>query len=234
MKICGFQKLTLLDYPGHVAATVFTGGCNYRCPFCHNSELISLDKIKTENMFSEEEILKVLKKRAGVLEGVCITGGEPTLQPDLGDFIKKIREMGYKIKLDTNGYRPEVLKSLCHEGLIDYVAMDIKSSREHYGNVAGVPTLQISRIEESAAFLMGGSIPYEFRTTVVPELHAEEDFSSIGQWLHGNSPYYLQAYRDSEQVLERRFSQPTAELMNQIREILLPYLPNTQLRGIDQ
>lgn len=233
MKICGFQKLTLLDYPEHVAATIFTGGCNYRCPFCHNSELISLDAIKPEEMFAEEEILKVLKKRAGVLEGVCITGGEPTLQPDLTDFIKKIREMGYKIKLDTNGYRPEILKSLCREGLIDHVAMDIKSSREHYGDLAGISSLQIGRIEESVAFLKSGTVPYEFRTTVVPELHAEEDFLAIGKWLQGDSPYYLQGYRDSEQVLERRFSQPTAELMNQIRDILLPYLPNTHLRGIE-
>ena len=149
MKICGLQKTTLLDFPGHVAATIFTGGCNFRCPFCHNSDLLGND---APAAFSEDEILNFLKKRRGILEGVAITGGEPTLQPDLRDFIIKIRELGYQIKLDTNGYRPDVLKSLCQDGLIDYVAMDIKTCKERYPVVAGIPSLQMDKIEESVSF----------------------------------------------------------------------------------
>lgn len=228
MKIYGFQKLTLLDYPGHMAATIFTGGCNFRCPFCHNSDLITPgEPISEENTFS------FLRKRAGILEGICITGGEPTLQPDLDEFMRRIKNIGYKIKLDTNGYRPDVLKKLCSEGLIDYVAMDIKSSREHYGELAGISALSIELIEQSADYLKQGNIPYEFRTTIVPELHGEDDILAIGRWLEGDSPYYLQAYRDSEQVLDRRFSQPTAELMRHLRDMLLPYLPKTQIRGVE-
>lgn len=228
MKICGFQKLTLLDFPGHLAATVFTGGCNFRCPFCHNSELIW-----PEGFLEEEEIFQTLRKRAGMLEGICVTGGEPTLQKDLRDFLQKIKELGYRTKLDTNGYRPEVLRDLCQSGLVDYVAMDIKGPRHSYGTIVGLPDLDLSRIEESVRYLLTGPVPYEFRTTVVPELHREEDFEEIGRWLAGADAYFLQAYQDSEYVLDRRFTPPSPEWMDVLQKRLLPFVPHTAIRGVD-
>ena len=228
MQFAGYQKLTLLDFPGRLAATVFTGGCNFRCPFCHNSELF----VPTET-YEEEDLLNIIKKRAGVLEGVDITGGEPTLHPGLPDFLRKVRDMGLMVKLDSNGYKPDVLKSILDEGLADYVAMDIKSSPEHYGEVAGLPDIDMNKIYESVDLLMNGKTPFEFRTTVIPELHAAEDFTAIADWIAGDEPYFLQGYKDSEMVYDRRFSQPTAELMEKIRDIVLLRLPNTQIRGVE-
>lgn len=228
MQFAGYQKLTLLDFPGRLAATVFTGGCNFRCPFCHNSELF----VPTET-YEEEDLLNMIKKRAGVLEGIAITGGEPTLHPGLPDFMRKVRDMGLMVKLDSNGYRPDVLKGILDEGLADYVAMDIKSSPEHYGEVAGLPDIDMNKIYESVDLLMSGKTPFEFRTTVIPELHAAEDFEAIADWIAGDEPYFLQGYKDSEMVYDRRFSQPTAELMEKIRDIVLPRLPNTQIRGVE-
>ena len=155
MIISGLLKTTLLDYPQHVAATIFLGGCNFRCPFCHNSDLLE----GTDGLFSKEEVLTFLKKRAGILEGVCITGGEPTLHRDLEPFIREIRSLGLLVKLDTNGYRPDVLKDLCNKNLLDYVAMDIKSGRTGYAKAAGVPGLDLSHIEESVDFLMKNTVP---------------------------------------------------------------------------
>lgn len=228
MQFAGYQKLTLLDFPGRLAATVFTGGCNFRCPFCHNSELF----VPTET-YEEEDLLNMIKKRAGVLEGIAITGGEPTLHPGLPDFMRKVRDMGLQVKLDSNGYKPDVLKNILDEGLADYVAMDIKSSPEHYGEVAGLPDIDMSKIYESVDLLMNGKTPFEFRTTVIPELHAAEDFEAIADWIAGDEPYFLQGYKDSEMVYDRRFSQPTAELMEKIRDIVLPRVPNTQIRGVE-
>ena len=228
LKIAGYQKLTLLDFPGKLASTIFLPGCNFRCPFCHNSELFS----PTE-FYNENEILEMIEKRSSVIEGVAITGGEPTLSPELPDFMKKIKNMGLAVKLDTNGYNPDILKSVVEAGLVDYVAMDIKSSKEHYGEVAGLPNIDISRIEESVSFLMSGKVPFEFRTTVVPELFADEDFVEIGKWIAGDEPYFLQGYVDSEMVCERKFSQPTAQLMEHIRKLVIPYVPNTKIRGVE-
>lgn len=230
MKICGLQKTTLLDYPGHVAATLFTGGCNFRCPFCHNSELLGNDAPAS---YSENEIFDFLKHRKGMLEGVVITGGEPTLQPDLKDFIAKIRQMGYLIKLDTNGYRPDILKELCSEGFIDYVAMDIKTCRDWYPVVAGIPSLQIDRIDESIRFLKDCGIPYEFRTTVVSELHTAEDFKKIGPWIAGCPNYYLQNFTDSGNVLEDGFSACSKEQLLEFADIVRPFVGSVSLRGID-
>lgn len=230
MKICGLQKTTLLDYPGHVAATLFLEGCNFRCPFCHNKDLVncmSLDSL------AEEDILAFLKKRSTILEGVCITGGEPTLQPELKDFIISIRRLGYKVKLDTNGYRPHVLKELCGLDLIDYVAMDIKTSRERYPVVSGNPSLEIAKIDESAAFLMGGKIPYEFRTTVVKELHTLDDFEKIGRWLKGCSQYFLQNYVDSDQVLTPGFSSCSSKELLSFSGALKAYMNHVSIRGAD-
>ncbi|MDR2022271.1 MAG: anaerobic ribonucleoside-triphosphate reductase activating protein [Hungatella sp.] len=230
MKLCGLQKTTLLDFPGHVAATIFLGGCNFRCPFCHNSELIGSE---AESMFSEEEILDFLNKRKGILEGVCITGGEPTLAEDLEPFIRKIRDLGYLIKLDTNGYRPEVLKSLVLKGLLDYAAMDIKAGRENYSKAAGVKGLKIKDIKESAAFLLDGSLPFEFRTTAVKGIHSLRDFADIGKWLAGCPHYYLQNYVDSDQVLCPGYQSFSKEELDKFLNILKPLIPNAMLRGVE-
>lgn len=230
MKIHGFNKTTLLDYPGHVAATVFTGGCNFRCPFCHNGELVL--KPETQPLIPEEEVLAHLKKRQGILEGVCITGGEPTLQPDLADFMKKLKALGYLVKLDTNGYHPEVLRQLLAEGLPDYVAMDIKASPENYGAAAGCPGLDISRIEESIDLIKNCGILYEFRTTVVQGLHTVSEFADIGRLLEGSRAYYLQAFRENENVIQAGFSAFPQETMIKIREIMEKYINEVQLRGV--
>ncbi len=230
MKICGLQKTTLLDFPGHVAATIFTGGCNFRCPFCHNSDLLEHD---IEAAFTDEEVLRFLAKRRGILEGIAITGGEPTLQPDLEDFILRVRELGYKIKLDTNGSRPDVLRTLCEKGLIDYVAMDIKTCKERYPDVAGIPSLKLDAIQESVEFLKQGTIPYEFRTTVVKELHSAEDFSRIGEWISGASNYFLQNYVDSDQVLVDGFSSCSKDELLSFMSIVKPHIQHVELRGVD-
>jgi len=230
MKICGLQKTTLLDFPGHVAATIFTGGCNFRCPFCHNSDLLGND---APPAFTEEEILSFLARRKHVLDGVAITGGEPTLQPDLRDFIEKVRALGLLIKLDTNGYRPDVLKALVRDGLIDYAAMDIKTCRERYAAAAGAPSIHMERIEESVEFLKSGAVPYEFRTTVVKELHTAADFEKIGPWIAGAGQYFLQNFTDSGNVLEEGYSGCTKAELLEFAEIVKPYVGEVRLRGID-
>lgn len=231
MKICGLQKTTLLDFPGHVACTIFTGGCNFRCPFCHNSDLLDNG---LEEDYTEEEIFTFLHKRRGILEGVCITGGEPTLQPDLEDFIRQIRTMGLAVKLDTNGYKPGVLKALCQKGLLDFVAMDIKTARDHYSEVAGAPGLMMEYVDESIGFLLSGSVPYEFRTTVVRGLHTEDDFRKIGPWIKGCPEYYLQSFTESGQVLiPGVYSDFTKDEMMVFADLVRPYVGQVHLRGID-
>lgn len=230
MKLCGFQKTTLLDYPGHLASVIFTGGCNFRCPFCHNRELLAMD---VKAAFTPEEILGVLKKRAGVLEGVCITGGEPLLQEDLEDFIRDIRKLGLEIKLDTNGTLPKKLMKLGEEGLLDYVAMDIKNAPEKYGITAGCPGMDLEKVRESVAWLKQWGKDYEFRTTVVKELHEEKDFREIGQWINGAPKYFLQNYVDSDNVLKPGFSSYSKEELTRFSEIVMPYVGAVGIRGID-
>lgn len=230
MKIRGFNKTTLLDYPGHVAATVFTGGCNFRCPFCHNADLVL--NPESQPLVPEEEVLSHLKKRRGILEGVCITGGEPTLQPDLPDFIRKIRELGYLVKLDTNGYRPEVLMSLLTEDMLDYVAMDVKASPDNYQKASSCPGLDFSRIEESIALLKECKIPYEFRTTVVQGIHTVQEFDAIGRLLEGSRAYYLQAFRENENVIQEGFRAFPEEIMEEITEKAGKYIDKVELRGV--
>ena len=231
MQIFGFNKTTLLDFPEHVACTVFTGGCNFRCPFCQNGDLVlhggSLP------VLDEEEVLRVLRKRKGILTGVCVTGGEPTLQRDLDVFLSRVKELGYLVKLDSNGYRPEVLQSLCERGLVDYFAMDIKSSPENYARTAGVKELDMGLIRESVDFIRSCGLDYEFRTTVVRELHSSGDFLSIGEWLKGCKAYFLQSYVESEGVICKEFSSYSKEELEEFVMLLKPYIDNVSLRGVD-
>jgi len=231
MHIHGLQKLTLLDYPGHTACTVFTGGCNYRCPFCHNATLVL--RPTEQPLIGPDEVLGFLKKRQGLLDGVCITGGEPTLEAGLPDFAARIKELGFAVKLDSNGSRPEALRELVEKKLVDYVAMDIKSSRENYGRLVGLPGYDTAPVAESAAYLMEGRVDFEFRTTVVRELHTAEDFERIGQWLQGGEKYFLQAFKDSGDILGGSFHAYGRAEMEAFREQLLPYIPDTFLRGVD-
>lgn len=231
MKISGFNKTTLLDYPGKVAATIFLAGCNFRCPFCHNSSLVLHPAIQPE--YSQEEILRFLTKRRGILDGVCISGGEPALAAELEDFLYKIKDIGYEIKLDTNGSRPDVIKSLVRNKLADKIAMDIKACPDNYSALTGLSQPDMEAIRESADFLLEGNVDYEFRTTVVKELHTEKDFREIGQWLKGAKAYYLQAYRDSGEVLQPGFSSYTREELDSFRTLLLETIPLVEIRGID-
>lgn len=231
MQIHGLNKTTLLDYPEHVAATIFTGGCNFCCPFCQNGDLVLCPQ--GQPAIPKQEVMAFLQKRRGILSGVCITGGEPTLQGDLQAFIREIKDMGYLVKLDTNGYRPEVLGALLGENLLDYIAMDIKSSRERYGVLAGRTDLDISRIEESIALLKGSNIGYEFRTTVVRELHSREDFVSIGRWLAGSPAYYLQAYRESDGVIQSGLTGCSRQQMEEYAGVLREFIKKVHIRGME-
>lgn len=231
MQIHGFAKTTLLDYPKHVAATIFTGSCNFRCPFCQNGDLV-LHPSEVP-LISEDEIFHTLEKRRSIIEGVCITGGEPTLQADLKEFILKIREMGFLVKLDTNGYRPEILEELLNEHLLDYVAMDIKNCPEKYALTCGVSRLDISKINRSIELLLQKTTPFEFRTTVVRQFHTKEDFEKIGEWIRGADAYYLQSYQDSDRVISPGFTPYSKEELQEIQQLLLPYVPTVELRGVD-
>lgn len=231
MQIHGFAKTTLLDYPKHVASTIFTGECNFRCPFCHNGDLVLNPSSLPE--ISESQILSFLERRKKILDGVCITGGEPTLQKDLPDFIKKIKDLGLLVKLDTNGYRPDVLEHLISENLLDYVAMDIKNSPEKYAMTCGVVNFDLNRISSSISLLINGPIPFEFRTTVANPLHDEKDFEAIGSWVKGATAYYIQSYKESEYVISKEFSPYTIDTLNHFKNILLQYVPVVELRGVD-
>jgi pyruvate formate lyase activating enzyme len=230
MKIHGLQKMTLLDYPGRVACTVFFGGCNMRCPFCHNAEL--LDGTAPAVM-EEEELLAFLRKRKGLLDGVAITGGEPLLQKDLPEFAAKIRELGYPVKLDTNGTYPDRLNRMISEGLVQYVAMDIKNSMDRYAETAGLQEMDLAPVRESVSLLMEGKAEYEFRTTAVAEFHDDRSFREIGKWIRGAKRYYLQKFTDRETVPFQGLHAPTDEQMKQWAELLRPDIPATELRGVD-
>lgn len=228
MFFAGFQKLTLLDYPEKVACILFTMGCNFRCPFCHNASLVRAEN-KAE--ISEEEVLSFLKKRKGVMDGVCISGGEPLLYDGLGDFIKKVKALGYSVKLDTNGSLPEKLKALVREGLVDYVAMDIKNSFESYDKTTGIKT-DLNNIKESLAFLLSGTVEYEFRTTLVKELHTDEEMESIGKMIKGAKRYFLQNFVDSGDVLCDNMHPLTEDELEKMMQIAKKYVPNTICRGM--
>lgn len=230
MNISGFQKLTLLDFPEKTAATIFTGGCNMRCPFCHNALLVT--EFDGSSEFSEEEVLAYLKKRAGILDGICITGGEPLLQKDIGEFMKKVRELGIAIKLDTNGSFPKKLRELVEGGLVDYVAMDIKNSKKKYAETVGIANFDISPIEESIGFLMSLGVDYEFRTTVVRELHTPDDIASIAEWISGAKRYFIQNFVDSGNIIGENLSAPTRETLTEMRDVASKTIDLVQLRGV--
>ena len=230
MGISGLQKLTLLDYPGHIACTIFTSGCNYRCPFCHNASLVLRPQEQVE--ISETELFDFLQKRIGILQGVCITGGEPTLYQGLPSLLDKIKHLGYLIKLDTNGSAPSILKELIHKKVVDYVAMDIKNSKEKYGITCGIQTYDISPVEESVSFLKEGHIPYEFRTTIVKEFHTKEDFIAIGHWLEGAGRYFLQNFKDSGDLISQGLNEIPKQDLMEFKSLLTPYIKHVEIRGL--
>ena len=229
MIIHGLQKMTLLDYPGKVACTVFFGGCDMRCPFCHNAELLDGS---APPVMDEAELLSFLDKRTGLLDGVAITGGEPLLQKDLPDLVKKIRELGYPVKLDTNGTHPDRLRAMIENNLVQYVAMDIKNSRIRYAETAGLKQIDLRPIEESISLLINGQADYEFRTTCVAELHDDRSFEQIGKWIRGARHYFLQKFTDRDTVPFEGLHAPTDKQMEHWAEILRPDVPSVMLRGV--
>lgn len=230
MLLRGLQKTTLLDFPGNVACTVFTGGCNFRCPFCHNASLI--ENLPSDERLSEENFFAFLEKRKGLTDGVCITGGEPLLQKDILPFIKRIKEMGFLVKLDTNGSYPAALKALVEEGLLDYVAMDIKNAPDAYLKTAGTAKDILPSIEESVAFLKTGRVPYEFRTTVVKGLHDEARMKEIGLWLGDVPRYFIQNFSDAGEVLTDGLSGFIPSELEGLLLAVKEYVPNAKIRGL--
>ena len=231
MRLGGLQKMTLLDFPGRVACTVFTVGCNFRCPFCHNSSLVVSPALPE---LSQDDFFAFLRKRQGLLEGVAITGGEPLLHPDMPEFLEKIRALGYAVKLDTNGAFPERLRAILEAKLADYVAMDIKNSREKYERTAGVAGI-LPKVEQSAELLLGGGTPFEFRTTLVDELHEPEDFAAIGEWIAGVDRYFIQGFVDSGDILagSEAYHAASPEKAKACLEAVRAFVPGAQLRGVE-
>lgn len=232
--ICGLQKMTLLDYPGKIACTVFLGGCNFRCPFCHNSELFMG---KPEKLMEDAEFFKFLQSRKGLLDGVCVSGGEPTLYKDLPDFMAKIKELGFLTKLDTNGSRPEVVRQLMEKGLVDYIAMDVKNSPAKYAQTVGLETMDMAPIEETLGLLITGNTPYELRTTLISQLHDEASIQDMGVWLGslvtGLKPkkLFLQSFVDRDTVLFAGLSAPEPETTREFVKILEPFVGEVTIRN---
>ena len=231
MKIGGLQKTSLIDYPGKIAATVFLIGCNFHCPFCQNPELVDPQKIKKQLSISEKDFFKFLDARKGLIEGICITGGEPTIHSDLIDFIKKIKQKGFLVKLDTNGSSPEILKKLLKEKLLDFIALDIKSSQNNYSKAVGVK-VDLAKIKKSIDLIKNSGINYEFRTTVVPGLVEREDIEEMGEWLKGAKKIALQQFQNKK-VLDKKFEkvQPySEEILKEFQKILEKYIGKVELR----
>ncbi|MBQ8109506.1 MAG: anaerobic ribonucleoside-triphosphate reductase activating protein [Clostridia bacterium] len=231
MKIHGLQKMTLLDFPGRVACTVFLGGCDYRCPFCHNFELVDGS---APAIMEDSELFAFLERRRGLLDGVAITGGEPTLRKDLPELMRRVKDMGFAVKLDTNGAHPDRLAAILQARLADYVAMDVKNSPEKYAMTCGLEKIDLSPVRESVRLLMAGEIDYEFRTTVVDELHETADFEAIGAWIAGARHYFLQAFTDRDSVPFGNFHAPSAEKLGGCLEIARRYVADSRLRGVDE
>ena len=233
MKIVGIQKLTLLDYPGKVACTVFLNGCNFRCPYCHNAELLG----EIEPVMTTDELLAFLRKRQGILDGVCITGGEPTLHPELPELMRSIRDLGYAVKLDTNGYRPEVLRALLREGLLDYVAMDLKNGPDAYAQTVGLKAVDLGKLRESIGLLLDSGVEFELRTTVVKPLHSSESLTSMADWLleatrgRGVPRLFVQPFVDRDTVAVGGLSAPSAAELEQFCRILAVCAGQVEVRG---
>lgn len=230
MQIHGFQKMTLLDFPGRVACTVFTGGCNLRCPFCHNALLVT--ELQKSDVIPTESVISYLEKRTKLLDGIAITGGEPLLQPDIASFIRKIKSMGYAVKLDTNGAYPAKLRDLVEEGLVDYVAMDVKNCREKYGETVGLANFDVSKIDESIRFLLSGKVDFEFRTTIVKEFHTVEDIEKIGEWIKGAPKYFLQNFTDSGNLIGENMHECSKETLAAMRSAALKNVQSCETRGV--
>ena len=231
MNISGIQKLTLLDYPGKVACTLFTAGCNFRCPFCHNAGLVLPDRLE-EASITEDEVMSFLKKRAGILDGVAITGGEPLLHTDMPEFLEKIKNLGYKIKLDTNGSNPKLLKEIVNAGLVDRVAMDIKNAPTEYDKTAGC-SVDMEKIEESKDFLLTGTCDYEFRTTVVKGIHTRESLIAAAKWISGAKEYYLQQFKDSGNLINpEELTAFDENEMHGLADAVREYVPTAEVRGV--
>ena len=226
MNIAGLQKTTLLDYPEHIATTVFLGGCNMRCPFCHNWGLLE----HPQSLCTKEYLFQFLEKRKGILDGVCVSGGEPTIHPELPDFIEDIKALGYLVKLDTNGTNPTMLRQLINTKKIDYIAMDIKSGCSSYSSCCGCD-IPMDSVMESIKLLKENHIPYEFRTTVVSELHSEKDILEIRNMIQGASKYFLQSFVASAQVPTDNFHAPSMETLQNYQALLKPFVPDTFIRG---
>lgn len=229
MNIQGLQKMTLLDFPGKVACTVFLAGCDFRCPFCHNADLLTTD---APTIMDDGELLSFLQKRQGLLDGVAFTGGEPLLRRELPELMKKIRELGFAVKLDTNGNHPDALRKVLEQGLVDYVAMDVKNSPERYAETIGLPSFDTAKVSESIAILRDTAPDYEFRTTVVDELHDEMSFTQIGQWIRGAKQYFLQSFTDRESVLQSGLHAPSREKLEAYAKAVSPYVLSVSLRGV--
>ena len=229
VEIQGLQKLTLLDYPGKVACTVFLGGCDLRCPFCHNGELVTAP---APAVMDDKGLLTFLEKRRGLLDGVCITGGEPLLHPELGALLGEIKALGFPVKLDTNGTHPSPLRALVENGRVDYVAMDVKNSPARYSQTAGVPGLDLAPIRESVAFLLEGRVDYEFRTTVVREFHDSASFADIGPWLAGARRYFLQSFVDRDTVIAPGLHPCSREELEGFARQVSPFVEQVELRGV--
>ena len=230
MNICGLQKLSMVDYPGKLAATVFTGGCNLRCPFCHNALLVT--RLSESPRLDTGEVLRFLKSRKGLLDAVVLSGGEPLLQPDAADFLAAVKDMGYLVKLDTNGCYPKALGDILNRNLVDYVAMDIKNSKEQYAVTVGIPGFDITGVEESIRIIRQSGIDYEFRTTAVRQLHTAEDFAAIGRWLHGSKNYYIQNFVDSGNLIGSNMSGFSKEELEVFADSLTGDFEFISIRGI--
>ena len=226
MKISGIQKLTLLDFPGKVACTIFTPGCNLRCPFCHNATLV----FSCTDEIGEESVLAFLKKRVGILDGMCVTGGEPLLQKDIAAFLRKVKDLGYQIKLDTNGTFPDRLQPLLEEGLVDYVAMDIKASPANYDNATGVVT-DLDKVRRSVELLKNSGVAHEFRTTTVKGIHTADDFAAIAEWLQGEENYYIQQYKVADDMIGAPFESFTKEELNAFADVVKQTVKTVGVRG---
>lgn len=226
----GFQKMTMLDFPGYVACTVFTPGCNFRCPFCHNSLLVT--RMNDSEIYTEDDILSYLKKRQGVIDGICISGGEPLMHDDIFDFVKKVKELGFLVKIDTNGSFPEKLEKLIGSGNIDYVAMDIKNCPEKYAETVAIADFDIEPVRKSVQILLSGKVKYEFRTTVVKEFHTPQDMVQTGKFIQGAERYFLQHFIESEGNIQQGLTPLCKEEMENLRLSVLGFVKNAELRGI--